>query len=103
MLTFAFPEQVYLKLVFASYGWPLLAALVGAFAGHGLGLWLQLGSAPVDVLTLFAGLLAGGFVMRMIKKKTNTDSILNALDTAIYFPSVTPNMCTNSQNNFKTD
>ena len=31
MVTLAFSEQVYLKLVFASYGWPLLAALAGAF------------------------------------------------------------------------
>ena len=103
MLTLAFPEQVYLKLVFASYGWPMLAALAGAFAGNGLGLWLQLGSAAVDVLTLFAALLAGGFVMRGIRTKTNTDTFLNALDTAIYFPSVTPNMCTSSRKNFKTD
>jgi sigma-E factor negative regulatory protein RseC len=42
MVTLAFPEQVYLKLVLASYGWPLLSALAGAFAGHGLGRWLQL-------------------------------------------------------------
>lgn len=103
MLTLAFPEQVYLKLIFASYGWPLLAALAGAFAGLGLGMWLQLGLAQVDILTLFAGLLAGGFVMRMIRTKTNTDTILNALDTAIYFPSDTPNMCTRGGKNFKTD
>lgn len=103
MLTLAFPEQVYLKLVFASYGWPLLAALAGAFAGNALGVWLQLGLAAVDVLTLFAGLLAGWFVMRMIRTKTNNNTILNALDAAIYFPSATPNMCTSSQKNFKTD
>jgi len=103
MLTLAFPEQVYLKLVFASYGWPLLAALAGAFAGNSFGLSLQLGSAAVDVLTLFAALLAGGFVMLRIRTKTNTDTFLNALDTAIYFPSVTPNMCTSSRKNFKAD
>jgi len=34
MLTLAFPEQVYIKLVLASYGWPLLAALLPHMAGH---------------------------------------------------------------------
>ena len=41
MLTLAFPEQVYMKLVLSSYGWPLTAAIAGAFAGYSLATWGQ--------------------------------------------------------------
>ena len=58
MLTLAVPEQIYLKLVFASYGWPLLAALGGAFAGYSLAAWLQLSPVLVDAATLVGGILA---------------------------------------------
>jgi len=94
MLTLAFPEQVYLKLVFASYGWPLLAALAGAFAGHGLGQWLQFGPVLIDVATLIGGLLSAWLVARFIKKRNNADVILKSLSLTVYYPSVTPHMCT---------
>ncbi len=93
MVTLAFSEQVYLKLVFASYGWPLLAALAGAFAGHGLATWLQAGSALIDLSALTGGLLAGGLVMRLIKNRRGTETVLNSLQTTVYYPSATPNMC----------
>ena len=93
MLTLAFPEQVYIKLVLASYGWPLLAALSGAFAGHSLGVWLQFGPVLIDICTLIGALLAGGFVMRLIRNRTDSDAIFKSLQTMLYFPSVTPNMC----------
>lgn len=96
MVTLAFPEQVYIKLVFASYGWPLLAALAGAFAGFGLGTWLKFGPVLIDVGTLSGGLLAGIFVMRFIKSRRNTDAVLNSLHTTVYYPSTTPNMCTST-------
>ena len=97
MLTLAFPEQLYIKLVCASYGWPLLAALAGAFAGFGLSTWLQLGPMLIDAGTLSGALLAGGFMMRLIRKSTNTGAILNSLRTTVYFLSDTPNMCSRSQ------
>jgi positive regulator of sigma E activity len=98
MLTLAFPEQVYIKLVLASYGWPLLAALVGAFAGYGLSTWLKFGPEMIDLSTLIGGLLMGGFIMRLIRNRTNTGAIVNSLRTTLYYPSVTPNMCNkNSQ------
>lgn len=93
MLTLAFSEQVYLKLVFASYGWPLLAALSGAFLGHSVSDWLQFGPVLIDVCALVAALLAAGFVMRLIRNRTNSDSIFKSLQTTLYYPSVTPNMC----------
>lgn len=93
MVTLSFPEQVYMKLVLASYGWPLLAALAGAFAGHGLGVWLRFGPALIDAMTLSVGLLSGSFVMRLIKKRTNADTVLNSLQKTVYYPSGTPNMC----------
>lgn len=93
MLTLAFPEQVYVKLVLASYGWPLLAALSGAFSGYGLSVWLQFGPAMIDICTLGGALLAGGFVMRLLRNRTDSDAIFNSLHTTLYYPSVTPNMC----------
>lgn len=97
MVTLAFSEQVYLKLVFASYGWPLLAALAGAFAGHGLATWLQVGPALIDMAALTGGVLAGGFVMRLIKNRRIMETVLNSLQTTVYYPSVTPNMCSRKE------
>ena len=93
MLTLAFPEQVFIKLVFASYGWPLLAALSGAFLGHSVSVWLQFGPVLIDVYTLVAALLAAGFVIRLIRNRTDPDTIFKSLQTTLYYPSVTPNMC----------
>jgi positive regulator of sigma E activity len=97
MVTLAFSEQVYLKLVLASYGWPLLAALAGAFAGHGLATWLAVGPALIDVAALSGGLLAGGFVMRSIKNRKNMETVLNSLQTTVYYPSATPDMCSRKE------
>jgi len=101
MVTLAFPEQVYIKLVTTSYGWPLLAALAGAIAGHGLGVWLQFGPVMIDAGTLVFGLLAGGFAMRLIKNRKNADTVLNSLHMTVYYPSATPNMCKRSAEELK--
>ncbi len=93
MLTLAFPEQIYIKLVLASYGWPLLAALSGAFAGHSLSVWLQFGPVLTDICSLTSALLAGGFVMGLIRKRVNSDVIFKSLEITTYYPSVTPNLC----------
>ena len=93
MLILAFPEPVYLKLVFASYGWPLLAALAGAFAGYGLGQWLQFGLAMTDVSTLGCGLLAAVYVSRLMKGRSNADTVVKSLHITKCYPAVTPNMC----------
>lgn len=93
MVTLAFPEQVYLKMVLAYYGWPLLAALSGAFAGYGLGSWFQLGALWLDAVTLIGGTLAGGMVVRVLKTRKSADSVLNSLQIAVYYPSATPDMC----------
>ena len=93
MLTLAFPEQVFIKLVLASYGWPLVGALSGAFLGYSLSAWLQFGPAMIDLVTLLAALLAGGFVMRLIRNRTDSDVVFNSLRTTLYYPAVTPNMC----------
>ena len=97
MLTLAFPEQAYLKLVLASYGWPLLAALAGAFVGHGLFKSLHFGPAMIDVATFFGGLLAAVFVMRFIKNRYSTDVILSSLNTMVCYPSITPRMCSGAE------
>ena len=93
MVTLAFPEQVYLKLVLASYGWPLLAAIAGAYAGHGLGRWLQFTPALVDGMTLGFGLLAGACLVYFLKGRKNSDMLLNSLHMAVCYPSETPHVC----------
>ncbi len=95
MVSLSFPEQVYLKLVLDYYGWPLLMALVGAFAGYRLGLWLQFGPVLLDVSTLVVGLLAGGIVLRLKKSQKNQEKVVNSLSMAVYHPSATPTMCGN--------
>ena len=97
MVTLAFPEHVYIKLVLASYGWPLLAALAGAFAGHGLGVWLKLTSATIDVVTLVCGLLAAVIVMRGIKSRTNPGAVIKSMRMTVCNSSATPNICNGSQ------
>lgn len=101
MVTLAFPEKVYIKLVIASYGWPLLAALAGAYAGYGLGIWLQFGPVLIDASTLSIGMLAGGFVLRLIKNRKNADTVLNSLHMTVYYPSATPDMCDRAANELK--
>jgi len=94
MLTLAFPEHVYIKMVSASYGWPLLAALAGAFGGHSLGMWLQFTPVAIDAATLFAGILAAWLGMGVFKHRNTAATILNSLHMTICIPSNTPNMCT---------
>ena len=96
MLTLAVPEQVYLKLVFASYGWPLLAALGGAFMAHGLAVWLQFSPVLVDAATLIGGILAAWFIIHLTRRRGTSSDVLSLLDISICFPSATPNMCTGS-------
>ena len=91
MLTLAFPEQLFMKLVLTSYGWPLLAALAGAYAGFVAGSELQLGSQMTDVLTLVAGGLAaskgqarkdieGGGVYLNNSREANAQRVVSASD-----------------------
>ena len=93
MVTLAFPEQVYLKVVLAHYGWPLLAALTGAAAAFALGRELQLGGATLDLATLLGGLLAGGMMVHVLRRNKKTNALLNSLQMAVYYPSATPDMC----------
>jgi len=102
MLTLAFPEQVYLKLVLTSYGWPLLSALAGAYAGYIMGVWLQFGLVMVDVATLTGGILAAWLVLRFFKSRKTAEVILNSLDTTICLPSNTPNMCNSTHKKTNT-
>lgn len=93
MVTLAFPEQVYLKLVLASYGWPLMAAIGGAFAGNGIGNWLQLGPAAVDAATLGCGLLAVFCLVRAVKSRKTAGTMIDSLHMTACHPSITPGMC----------
>ena len=96
MLTLAFPESVFTKLVFASYGWPLLAALTGAYAGYGAGSWSQSGPLLTDVLTLAGGCLAAWLFLRFVRHERTMQTLLDSLSVAVCSPSVTPGMCNDS-------
>lgn len=93
MLTLALPESLYLKWVVAAYGWPLLAALAGAFAGYVVGVSLQFRPVYIDAATLSGGLLAAWFITGYIRSRNTPETILNSLDMTVCFPSATPNMC----------
>jgi len=101
MVTLGFPEQTYLRMVFAYYGWPLLAALVGAFIAYRIGIWLESGPAILDLATLAGGLLAGGLVLRALKKGDSAEALLKSLQTTIYIPSATANMCGSVANEYQ--
>ena len=98
MLTLAFPEQVYMKLVFASYGWPLLSALIGAVAGYKLAMWLELGPMMIDAVTLFGGVLLAWLSVRFFSRRKTANTILNSMNVTICLSSKTPNMCNGSVN-----
>lgn len=93
MLTLAFPERLFMKLVFASYGWPLLAALAGACSGYVAGSWLQLGPLMIDVLTLAAGGLAAWIFLRLIRRANTAETILKSLSMTVCLSPDTPDMC----------
>jgi len=99
MLTLAFPEQIYIKMVLASYGWPLIAALGGAFGGYRLGEWLQLTSMAIDITTLIGGVLAALLIVLFIRKRNVAETFLGSLDMTICNLSNTPNMCIGNVNN----
>jgi positive regulator of sigma E activity len=96
MLTLAVPGQLFVKLVLTSYGWPLLAALAGAYAGYGAGSWLQWDPQMIDLATLAAGGLAGWLFLRLIRRSNTTETILKSLRvTACRLPD-TPSLCNGS-------
>jgi positive regulator of sigma E activity len=96
MLTLAFPERVYIKLVLTSYGWPLLAALAGGMAGHSLGMRYQWAPVQIDMSTLLCGLLGSAIVMHLVRKRHAAGDFFNGLQSLVYYPAVTPNMCSRS-------
>ena len=93
MVTLGFPEQVYLKLVLVYYGWPLLAALAGAFVAYRLATWAQASPGIMDLATLMGGLATGGLLLRALKNGNSVQAFLKSLQTTVYIPSTTPNMC----------
>ena len=98
MLTLAFPGQVYMKLVLASYGWPLMAALAGAVAGHSLATWAGFQAVAIDAATLAGGVLAAWLCLRLFRRENSEETILNSLHMTVCIPSSTPNMCTGMTN-----
>lgn len=93
MLTLSFPESVYLKVVTASYGWPLMAMLIGALLGHSLAQWLGLGTVWVDIGALGMGVLSGALAVRMNRQKKVADIMLKSLHMAVCSPSAQAGTC----------
>jgi len=93
MLTLAVPAQLFMKLVLTSYGWPLLAALAGAYAGYGAGSWLQLDAQTIDLMTLVSGALAAWLFLRLIRRANTAETILKSLSVTACRCAETPSMC----------
>ena len=93
MVTLAFPEQIYLKMVFPYYGWPVLAAFGGAIAGFGIGTAFQFESLALDMLTLAIGILAGIFALRLLRRRNAAGKLMNAMHVASCHSSTTPDLC----------
>lgn len=92
MATLSFPEQLYLKLVLANYGWPLMAALAGGWAGFAL-LEGVLSGFLLDVGTLISGLLVAMLVLRWRGQRGATDQVLEDMRMAVCRPSASPGTC----------
>jgi hypothetical protein len=93
MVTLAFPEKTYLKLVWAFYARPLLAALVAALFVNNLMAGMTLGSGVLDAVTLAAALLAGGLVLRAGKNGDVGETLLGSLRLAAYESAETNELC----------
>ncbi len=99
MVTLGLPEEVFIRLVFVSYGWPLLAGLAGAFLGFQLATWQQFNHGLTDAVTLLAALLSSAYVMRLIKGRNTTQTILKSLHATNYRPAVSRHGCCSTVNN----
>lgn len=93
MATLSFPERLYLKLVLAHYGWPLLAALAGGWVGFIVMNKFVAGGYLLDAATLGGGLLAALLTMRWIRRRDATQQVLDAMRMAVCTPSISPEMC----------
>ena len=93
MMTLAFPERLYVRLVLASYGWPLLAALAGALTGHGVAEWYRLAPWLIDLVTLIAGLLAAVISMKLIRGRQHTGLFHDCLQSMDYYPATGTGAC----------
>ena len=93
MMTLALPEQLYVRLVLASYGWPLIAALAGGVIGNSLATWLHLNSLPSDLTTLAAGLLAAGVVIKLVRHTQLTGLFRDCQQSMDYYPATEAGMC----------
>lgn len=92
MATLSFPEQLYLKLVLANYGWPLLATLAGGWAGFALTNQFFAGFL-LDAITLVSGLVVAALVIRWIRRRGTPDRVLNEMRMAVCKPSAYPGTC----------
>lgn len=93
MATLSFPEQLYLKLVMSNYGWPLLAALTGGWAGFTLLNRFLSNGFLLDAATLCSGLLAAVLMIRWTRQRGVTDRVVDEMRMAVCKPSASPEMC----------
>jgi hypothetical protein len=93
MVTLAFPEKTYLKLVWVFYARPLLAALVAALFVNNLMAGMAVSSGVLDLVTLTAALLAGGLVLRAGKTGDVGEALLGSLRLAACKSAETNELC----------
>ena len=93
MATLEFPEQLYLKLVMANYGWPLLVALLSAWGAFSLMSHFGSNGIFLDLVTLAGGVLGGALMWHLARRRGATQQILNELKMAVCKPSAAPGLC----------
>lgn len=86
MLVLGIPESLYLRLVWATYGLPLLAALAGAMAGLFLAGGYGLGTVQTDLIVLMAGLLAAWLTLRQTRRRMHSGKVRHWLQSLEYYP-----------------
>ena len=85
MLVLGIPESLYLRLVWASYGLPLLAGLAGAAVGHFIADWNGLGVMQTDMIVLMAGLLAAWLMLRQNRRRMHSGKVRHWLQCLDYY------------------
>ncbi len=101
MVTLAYPEKVYLKLVLVYYAWPLLAALTAALWVNAVVVDMQAAVLTLDMITLLTALTVGGLVLRILNKRATAGRLLKSLELTVSNISASPATCSRQHERHK--
>ena len=96
LVSLLIPDHIYMKLVLSHYGWPLLAALIGAWSGYQVGLRMNIGPIELDVMTFIGAVFAGGVTMRTLNNGLKASSVTGSLKLAVTPSSLSVQKCGNA-------